>query len=262
METGQVSTAAAEVYERLFVPALFAQWVEPMLDAAGAGVGDRVLDVGTGTGILARSALRRVGSTGSVVAVDPNRGMLSVAARMAPGLDLRCGVAESLPVDDGEIDCLTAQFVLMFVADRQAAIEEMMRVLRPGGRVAVATWAALDESPGYAAMADLFADVLGDWAVTALRAPFCIGTADELADLMRTSFPDVSVVRQEGQARFPSLDDWLCTEIRGWTLAERVDDEQFAALRRVAATRLGRFAAADGAISFGAPALLAAATAS
>jgi SAM-dependent methyltransferase len=183
--TGQVSTAAAEVYEEFFVPALFGQWAAPMLDAVDAHLGDCVIDIGTGTGVLARAALRRVGSTGSVIAVDPNDGMLAVAARLAPEFDVRRGVAEQLPVADNETTCTTCQFALMFFQDRARAISEMARVTRPGGRVAVATWAAIEESPGYAAMVDLLGEVLGGWAAEALRAPFCIGTTDELKDLCK-----------------------------------------------------------------------------
>ena len=260
-KTGQVSTAAAEVYEEFFVPALFAQWVGPTLDAVDAHRGDRLIDIGTGTGVVARAALRRVRPTGSVTAVDPNEGMLAVAARLAPGLDLRRGVAEQLPVVDGEMTCTTCQFALMFVEDRARAISEMARVTRPRGRVAVATWAAVEESPGYAAMVDLLGEVLGGWAVEALRAPFCIGTTDELDSLLQPAFDDVMVQRRAGEARFASLDDWLHTDIRGWTLSDHVDDEQFERLRRAATERLARFVRADGAVSFAAPALIATATA-
>ena len=258
---GQVSTAAAAVYEESLVPALFGQWVEPMLDAVHPVEGDRLLDIGCGTGVVARAAVRRVGTGGSVVAVDPNEGMLAVAERLAPELEIRRGVAEELPIGTDEIDCVTCQFALMYFTDRVRAIGEIARVVRPGGRVAVATWAAVEELPGFAAMVDLFGDQLGDWAAEAMRAPFCIGTADELGDLMRTSFPDVTVERHEGHARYRSLDDWLNTEIRGWTLAEHVDDEQLDRLRRCAVTRLSRFVAGDGRVSFAAPALIATATA-
>ena len=258
---GQVSTSAAQIYEESLVPALFAQWVDPMLAAVHPKEGDRLLDVGAGTGVVARAALRRVGTTGAVIAVDPNEGMLAVAERLAPELDIRRGVAEQLPVGDNEIDCLTCQMGLMFFSDRDHAIGEMARVTRPGGRVAVATWAAVEQLPGFAAMVDLFDDELGDWAGAAMRAPFCIGTADALADLLRPSFPDVTVDRREGQACFRSLDDWLYTEIRGWTLSEHVDDEQYARLRRAADARLNEFVGGDGRVRFAAPALIATATA-
>jgi SAM-dependent methyltransferase len=73
------------VYEKFFVPALFGQWVEQMLDAVNVVEGDRLLDIGTGTGVVALAALRRVSAGGSVVAVDPNDGMLAVAKRLTPG---------------------------------------------------------------------------------------------------------------------------------------------------------------------------------
>ena len=85
----------------------------------------------------------------------------------------------------------------MFFSDRAKAIGEMARVLRPGGRVGVATWAAVEELPGFAAMVDLFGAELGDWAADAMRAPFSIGTAEALGDLLRPSFPDVAVTRRE-----------------------------------------------------------------
>ncbi len=258
---GQVSAAAAQIYEESLVPALFDQWVEPVLDAVHPTEGDRLLDVGAGTGVVARAALRTIGPTGAVIAVDPNEGMLAMAERLAPGLDIRRGAAEELPVGDDEIDCLTCQFAAMFFSDRRKAVGEMARVLRPGGRLAVATWAAVEELPGFAAMVDLFGDELGDWAADAMRAPFSVGTAGALADLLRPSFPDVAVARREGLARFRSLDDWLHSEIRGWTLSERVDDDQYARLRAQATDRLSRFVGADGVVSFPAPALIATATA-
>jgi ubiquinone/menaquinone biosynthesis C-methylase UbiE len=259
--SGQVSTTAAEVYEEFFVPALFAQWAAPMLCAVDARLGERLIDIGTGTGVLARAALRRVGPTGSVIAVDPNEGMLAVAARLAPELDVRRGVAERLPVADDETARTTCQFALMFFEDRARAVSEMARVTRAGGRVAVATWAAVEESPGYAAMIDLLGEVLGGWAADALRAPFCIGSPDELEDLLRASLDDVVVQRRAGYARFASLEEWLHTDIRGWTLSEDVDDEQFERLCRAARERLAKFVGADGAVSFAAPALIATATA-
>src|SRR5262245_25222225 len=107
---GQVTADAAEVYEAFFVPALFTAWPDVVLDVAGTRTGQRVLDVGCGTGVLARAAHARVGSNGHVAAVDPNEGMLAVGRRMEPAIDWRSGVAEHLPFADGTFDCTVSQF--------------------------------------------------------------------------------------------------------------------------------------------------------
>jgi ubiquinone/menaquinone biosynthesis C-methylase UbiE len=109
---------AANAYEALFVPALFRQWAPRVADAAAIRDGQRVLDVACGTGILAREAESRVGAEGHVVGLDPNPGMLAVAARLAPDVEWREGVAESLPFAGGSFDAVVSQFGLMFFRDR------------------------------------------------------------------------------------------------------------------------------------------------
>ena len=82
-QTGQVTNNAAETYEEFFVPALFQEWAERVVDAAQIEGGQHVLDVACGTGVLARAAARRVGPKGSVIGLDVNEGMLAVAQRKA-----------------------------------------------------------------------------------------------------------------------------------------------------------------------------------
>ena len=65
---------------------------------------------------------------------------------------------------------------------------------------------------------------------------------------------DATVDTQSGMARFPSIADWVRTDIKGWTLAEAIDDVQYAELQAAAQSELQRFAAADGAVSFDSPA--------
>ena len=88
-ETFQIGAEQAEAYEARFVPALFRQWVEPMLEAAAIQPGDRVLDVACGTGVVARAAYDLVTPGGSVTGVDLNPAMLAVAQRVAPEIDWR-----------------------------------------------------------------------------------------------------------------------------------------------------------------------------
>ena len=255
-ERGQVNTAAAELYEAFFVPALFGQFPDPVLDHAGVGPGSRVLDVGCGTGVLARAAHRRVGAGGAVVGVDPNAGMRAVAHRSAPSIEWRDGVAEDLPFDDGTFDHAISQFAAMFFTDRGRAIAEMARVTAPGGAVTLVTWAGLDRTPGYAAMVDLIANELGEEAANALRAPFVLGRPDDLASLLEPVGSEVRLREIPGTARFASIADWVHTDVRGWTLADLVDDEGEAALVARAEQELGRFVGPDGSVTFPSPALV------
>jgi ubiquinone/menaquinone biosynthesis C-methylase UbiE len=119
----------AEVYEELFVPALFRQWGPIVADAARIGEGDRVLDVACGTGVLACCASDRVGPRGAVKGLDANADMLAVACRKSVQAEWIEGKAESLPFADESFDAVVSQFGLMFFDDRPGAIREMMRVL-------------------------------------------------------------------------------------------------------------------------------------
>lgn len=254
--TGQVNASAAEVYEDFFVPALFGQWPDIVLDAAQVTAGDDVLDVGCGTGVLARAARGRIAPGGSVTGVDPNPGMLAVAQRTGE-IEWRHAGAERLPFADATFDAVVSQFALMFFSDKARAVAEMCRVSRPGARLAVATWADASESPGYAAMIALLRDLFGDEAATALEAPFSVGTADRLAEALEPAGPDISITRRDGLARFASIDAWMHTDIRGWTLADMIDDDQYSELLERGRRDLAAFVAPDGSVAFAAPALIA-----
>lgn len=254
-ETGQISRNAAEVYEEFFLPALFEQWADRVADAAGIQPGQRVLDVACGTGVLARAVAARVGPAGTVAGVDLNDGMLAVARRKAPTIEWTQGRAEALPLENDRFDAVVSQFGLMFFDDRHAALREMVRVLRPGGRLSVAVWDALERTPGYAAMTDLLLRLFGDDVANALRAPFVLGDPQLLQTLFaEAGIPQARVVTRDGTARFPSIRSWVYTDIKGWTLADALDDAQFELLLEEAERVLRPFVTADGTVAFSAPA--------
>ena len=255
--TGQVVSAAARVYAQFFVPALFGAWAEPVARIADLHPGQRVLDVGCGTGVHARAAAQRVGPTGSVVGLDPNAGMLAVAASSIEPVQWRRGVAEALPFEDAALDRIVSGFVLMFLTDPQRALAEMVRVLTPGGRLTVTTWTSLPTSPGYAAMVDLLDEAAGPQAADALRAPFSLGESAELHALLVAAFDHVTVRRVDGQAQFPSIEAWVHTDIRGWTLADSLTESQYQWLLNAAQDRLACFTGPEGTVTFPAPALIA-----
>lgn len=105
------------------------------LQRAGLGVGLGVLDVGIGTGLVAREALGLVGSKGWLVGVDPSPGMMGEVR--LPGVELREGRAENLPCVDAGADFISMGYALRHLADVSQAFSEFHRVLRPGGRLLV-----------------------------------------------------------------------------------------------------------------------------
>ena len=136
----------AQLYRQEVDPR-FASVVDSVLRRADLKPGERVLDLGTGTGSVAMRAAALVGPAGSVIGVDISPDMLALARRRLveaghSNVELREGRAEQLPADSGAFDALLASFSLMYVIDRAAAAREMRRVLRPGGRFVAAVWAA------------------------------------------------------------------------------------------------------------------------
>jgi ubiquinone/menaquinone biosynthesis C-methylase UbiE len=256
-DRGQVSGNAAEVYEEFFVPALFQEWAVRVADATGIQSGWRVLDVACGTGILARTISARVGAKGSVVGLDRNEGMLQVAKRKAPTIEWRQGLAESLPFEAHSFDATVSQFGLMFFEDRRTALQEMARVLKPGRRLTVAVWDSLENTPAYAEIAALLQRLFGNQVANTLAAPFVLGDAQMLHSLFtQAGMPDAKITRHEGTARFPSIHSWMYTEIKGWTLADVLDDDQFERFRAEAEQTLKPYAANDGAVAFSMPAYI------
>lgn len=141
------SSSVPEDYERHLAPVLFAPWAEILVDAVGVAAGAEVLDVASGTGVIARLAAARAGSSGRVIASDISGAMLSHAATIpaptgsAPIEFLEASVME-LPFDDDRFDVVLCQQGMPFFTDRPRAAAEMLRVLRPGGKIGLSVWLA------------------------------------------------------------------------------------------------------------------------
>jgi SAM-dependent methyltransferase len=250
---------AARAYEAVFVPALLAQWVSKVADAAQIRRGQRVLDVGCGTGVLTREIASRLGSTGGVVGIDPNPGMLAVAAEGATAAEWRDGIAESLLFDDRSFDAVVSQFALMFFRDRGRGLREMLRVLRPGGRLAVAVWNSLDSMPAFADEVALLERLGGRSAADALRAPFVLGNPDQLTTLFSDAgAAAVEITSHRGIAQFATIRTLVEADLRGWlpVMGVMLSEDQINRILVAADQALAPYASADGQAVFEISALI------
>ena len=137
--------AGIEGYARHFAP-VTAQAVEATLDAAGVGAGVRVLDVCTGTGILAAGAAAR---GARAVGLDFSPAVVALARQRVPKAAFLEGDAQALPFADGSFDAVVCGYGIIHCPDPRKALDEIVRVLRPGGRASVSVWAAPAPDNGF-----------------------------------------------------------------------------------------------------------------
>lgn len=142
-------------YSRLLSP--------QMVELAGIEPGDRVLDVGCGTGSLVTELVNLLGAA-AVAGVDPSETFVDAARQRHPDVRIELATAEALPFEEHSFDATLAQLVVHFMTDPVAGIGEMRRVTRPGGTVAVSVW---DFAGGHAPLS-LFWDVARELDPTAV----------------------------------------------------------------------------------------------
>ena len=176
----QITGNAAETYEHALVPAVFAPWAPLVVALADPQPGDRVLDIACGTGVVTRLAARQVGSTGIVVGLDLNPGMLAFAASITPSncsdapITWREASATDMPLVEATYDIAYCQLGLQFFPDRSAALREMYRVLVSGGRLGVMVWQGIQYTPGFGALAEALERHISSEAASIMRAPFAL----------------------------------------------------------------------------------------
>lgn len=164
----QVAGDAAASYERA-MSVFMTPWSADLVERARLGPGMDVLDVACGTGFAARHAREAVGSTGRVVGVDINPQMVAMARRVT-GLEVREASADQTGLPTESFDVVLCQQSLQFLPDPAAALSEMRRVLRPGGRVVVSVWENFEHNPYFRSQLRCLGPHLSDEDAAAYRA--------------------------------------------------------------------------------------------
>jgi ubiquinone/menaquinone biosynthesis C-methylase UbiE len=158
----QAWAESAQYWEKhhTIITAMFAPVTDALVGAARIRPGQRVLDVAGGAGEPSLPIAGIVGSGGHVDYCDPVKGMMDIAQRQArdrglTNISFHCAPAESLPFADHSFDAITCRFGAMFFADPDLGIKEMLRVLKPGGAMALAVWRERRLNPFFAVVADV-----------------------------------------------------------------------------------------------------------
>ena len=133
--------ARYDARNRLFSADRDQAWRRRAARRAALGPGQTALDLCTGTGKLAHELLPYVGPSGRVIGIDFSPAMLEVARRREPQVEFRLGDVTHLSEADTSVDAVTIGFGLRNLVDREAALREMLRVLRPGGRLVILEFA-------------------------------------------------------------------------------------------------------------------------
>jgi ubiquinone/menaquinone biosynthesis C-methylase UbiE len=203
----------AEMYEQYFIPAIFNPWSDVLLSYARPNHGDFVLDLACGTCIITRKIAQDVGEEGKIVACDFNPDMLDVARSIdLPeniSVEFRQENAVSLSLPDNYFDMVICQQGLQFFPDKEKAIHESQRVLKPSGRAIFAVWQSLNKHDVYKAMFEAEASFLGI-DVDEISTPFSLGDSKMVKQLFSDAgYSNVNVIQHVKNVKFVSPEKFV-----------------------------------------------------
>jgi ubiquinone/menaquinone biosynthesis C-methylase UbiE len=247
----QYSESTAENYERYFVPVIGGPVARDLVEAAALGAGERVLDVGCGTGIVARLAAENLNGSGAVAGLDVNAGMLAVAREVTPrsaGVDWYEANAEAIPLPDGSFDVVLCQMSLQFIPGRVNALREMRRILAAGGRLVLNVPGPTP--PLFEIFADALTKHINPEAAPFVHAVFSLNDANEIRKLAdNAGLGEVRLTQAMKPLQLPPARDFMWQYINCTPMINAIagaTNEQRLALEREICERWQEFATGDG----------------
>ncbi|MDQ1538221.1 MAG: hypothetical protein QOE58_2614, partial [Actinomycetota bacterium] len=168
---------------------LFAPMAEQLASRVARCEPINLLEVACGSGIVTAALRAQLDPATSIVATDLSADMLSFAATAHPAINVTWQVADmcNLPHEDGAFDLVVAGFGLMFPPDRQAALHELARVLKPGGRLAISTWSDLSANPVWSCAHEVLQDAFPKDLPQFYRLPTSLGTPSVVTHLLEAA---------------------------------------------------------------------------
>jgi ubiquinone/menaquinone biosynthesis C-methylase UbiE len=228
---------APENYQRYFVSAIGAPVADDLMRSAALRPNERVLDVACGTGVVTRLASKLVGEGRAVAGLDVDPGMLAVArATTPPGMTIEWheASAQGMPLPDAAFDAVLCQMGLQFIPDREAALNEMQRVLTPGGRLIINVPGPTPSAFGF--LAEALAHHIGPRAAGFVNQVFSLHDTTEVQSLLSgAGFRDVSIESRNKSLHLPAPEEFLWQFVYSTPLAAAVagaEEERLASLER------------------------------
>jgi SAM-dependent methyltransferase len=221
-----VRNSSATAYDQRLVPWYFQHWANRMVQLADLEPSSQAVDLACGSGMITRALLAELGPAGSIVGIDLNPGMLAHAQSTIDDARVSWHEADAgnLPLDDSSVDVVCCHQGLQFFPDRGSALDEIHRILRPGGRVVVAVWGQLEDNPEVAAMSQAIGEFLGDDVGQAMTGPCALPDPEQLQELLGAhGFRDVGVATISEVARHPDVRDAMDGQFDALPIAASID---------------------------------------
>ena len=206
--------ASVEVQAQHLDPLFGHRFAERAIDVLVVVRGARVLDVACNTGVFARLAAHVVGPTGRVVGLDPSHAAVEAARRIDVSSDVEWQewADDGLPFDEHSFDIAVCQHALHRFTEPVTVLQDIRRVLAPGGRLGVVAWGPIEENPAFAAQLDAVvkAGLEDAGVVETLLDAFAFHNMDDLRALARKAgFVDVSCRTVRLLAALPPVSQWV-----------------------------------------------------
>ncbi|MCP3940913.1 MAG: class I SAM-dependent methyltransferase [Desulfobacteraceae bacterium] len=203
-----------EAYEKYIVPAFSGEWAQDIVGRANLCSGDKILDIGCGTGIVSRCAYHSMGKSVSITGVDVNEIVLKKAREICSPdtipIEWKQGHAEALPFPDAEFDVVLCQQGLQYFSDQTRALTEINRVLTSEGRVFFSIWRSLEYFPFYLALHKAIERYVGAKAALTLSSAFTLGDTIQLRELFELAgFKSIQICLEIKQMRYSPFSEFL-----------------------------------------------------
>jgi len=247
----QLHIKEAKFYEKHFVPTLFKKWAELIVEELNLEQSNRVLDIACGTGIVARTALKKGVESIDITGCDLNAGMLQVASEIAPNITWTLGNAERLPFKNNSFNKISCQFGVMFFQNPITALNEMIRVLDSNGKIAISIWNTIDQNEGYYDLLKLLEKIGGPELGSILRSPFILGKKQKIEELIKASnVQNFKLETIQAGVEFPSIEYWIDCDIKASPIATKISKDQYSNLVDQAKTKLNQYVDSAGKVRF------------